>query len=300
MNREPFKDNIELYDYAKRNGLPIGRCPQNESGLRNVVNRQRAPTATDHGLVAGGHLLVEDQCALCLVCPPLRRITKPTGRTFDLQDHRVRAAVREALKNVAYASSAQPRGSVVPIRAKPLYCQFDLPVRRQPIGRSARTNFSLLLSFGSRQLVCMPREPTLGSSSYRKQTVPNCSGLSRQWIFNAFIQSAYFVGVQPFLVHLKKGPPERVSRDLLNCVADCLGRSGKSHIRYGSHRPRSLPAGEQLGSGAIVEKSHFTTPISMPGCKAAHRGSDYEVHQNEKERMRVHPVSPARSCGGFQ
>ena len=23
MNREPFKDNIELYDYAKRNGLEI-------------------------------------------------------------------------------------------------------------------------------------------------------------------------------------------------------------------------------------------------------------------------------------
>ena len=104
----------------------------------------------------------------------------------------------------------------------------------------------------------MPREPTLGSSSYRKQTVPNCSGLSRQRIFNAFIQSAYFVGVEPFLVHLKKGPPERVSRDLLNCVADCLGRCGKSHIRYGSHRPRSLPAGEQLRGGAIVKTGHFT------------------------------------------
>jgi hypothetical protein len=32
---------------------------------------------------------------------PLRRITKPAGRTFDLQDHRVRAAVRQALKNVS-------------------------------------------------------------------------------------------------------------------------------------------------------------------------------------------------------
>src|SRR6202048_5499618 len=74
--------------------------------------------------------------------------------------------------------------------------------------------FPCSLSFGSRQLVCMPREPTLGSSSYRKQTVPNCSGLSRQRIFNAFIQSAYFVGVKPFLVHLKKGPPARVSREL--------------------------------------------------------------------------------------
>jgi hypothetical protein len=66
--------------------------------------------------------------------PPLRRITKPTGRTFDLQNHRVRSAVRQALKNVAYASSARPRGSAGPIRAEPLYCQFDLPVRRRPIG----------------------------------------------------------------------------------------------------------------------------------------------------------------------
>ena len=42
----------------------------------------------------------EDQCSLCSLLsvflrrPPLRRITKPTGRTFDIQDHRVRAAVR--------------------------------------------------------------------------------------------------------------------------------------------------------------------------------------------------------------
>src|ERR1700730_7431398 len=53
---------------------------------------------------------------------------------FDLQDYRVRAAVRQVLKNVAYASSARPRGSAGPIRAKPFYCQFDLPVRRRPIG----------------------------------------------------------------------------------------------------------------------------------------------------------------------
>ena len=65
---------------------------------------------------------------------PLRRITKPAGRTFDLQDHSVRAAVRQALKNVACASGARSRGSAGPIRAKPLYCQFDLPVRRHPIG----------------------------------------------------------------------------------------------------------------------------------------------------------------------
>jgi hypothetical protein len=66
--------------------------------------------------------------------PPLRRITKPTGRTFDLQDHRVRAAVRQALKNVAFAPSARSRGSAGPIRAKPLHCQFDLHVRRRRIG----------------------------------------------------------------------------------------------------------------------------------------------------------------------
>lgn len=64
----------------------------------------------------------------------LRRTTQPTGRTFDLQDHRVRPAVRQALKNVACASSARSRGSAGPIRAKPPYCQFDLPVRRRPIG----------------------------------------------------------------------------------------------------------------------------------------------------------------------
>jgi len=129
----------------------------------------------------------------------------------------------------------------------------------------------------------MPREPTLGSSSYRKQTVPNCSGLSRQGIFNAFIQSAYFVGVESFLVHLKKGPPERVSRDLLNCVADCLGRCGKSHIRYGSHRPRSLPAGEQLGSGAIVEKSHFTL---QSACLAARQHIEDLTGRGSPERKR--------------
>jgi hypothetical protein len=124
------------------------------------------------------------------------------------------------------------------------------------------------------------REPTLGSSSYRKQTVPNCSGLSRQRIFNAFIQSAYFVGVE-LLVHLKKGPPERVSRDLLNCVADCLGRCGKSHIRYGSHRHRFLPAGEQLGSGAIVEKSHFTP---QSACLAARQHIENLTGRGSPER----------------
>src|ERR1700730_11734009 len=120
------------------------------------------------------------------------------------------------------------------------------------------------LSFGSRQLVCMPREPTLGSSSYRKQTVPNCSGLSRQRIFNAFIQSAYFVGVKPFLVHLKKGPPERVSRDLLNCVADCLGRCGKFSYTL------RLPSSSFFACwGTARQRRHsrkkpFYTPISMP------------------------------------
>ena len=78
-------------------------------------------------VVVGVTSLVEDQCALCLAFvsfaptpATLRRITKPTAQTFNLQNHRVRAAVRQALKNVAYASSAQPRGSAGPIRAKPL------------------------------------------------------------------------------------------------------------------------------------------------------------------------------------
>jgi hypothetical protein len=62
-----------------------------------------------------------------------RRIAKPSGRTFDLPDYRVRAAVRQALKNVACASGARSRGSAGPVRAKPLYCQFDLPNRCRPI-----------------------------------------------------------------------------------------------------------------------------------------------------------------------
>ena len=37
-------------------------------------------------------------------------------------------------KMAGYRSSARPRGSAGPIRAEPLYCQFDLPVRRRPIG----------------------------------------------------------------------------------------------------------------------------------------------------------------------
>ena len=116
--------------------------------------------------------LVEDQCALCSAfvsfAPTLDPfgegtemrssfMHKPTGRTFDLQDHRVRAAVCQALKNVAYASSARSRGSAGPIRAEPLYCQFDLPVRRRPIG--SYEVFPCSLSFGSRQLECTPREP---------------------------------------------------------------------------------------------------------------------------------------------
>src|SRR3984893_13235164 len=144
--------------------------------------------------------------------------------------------------------------------------------------------FSCSLSFGSRQLVCMQVEPTLGSSSYRKQTVPNCSGLSRQRIFNAFIQSAYFVGVEPFLVHLKKGPPERVSRDLLNCVADCLGRCGKSLVRHGSYHPRLVPAGEQLRGGAIVKTGHFTFQSACLAARQHIEGSDRTRFTRTKKR----------------
>jgi hypothetical protein len=46
----------------------------------------------------------------------------------------VRAAVCQALNNVAFAPSARSRGSACPIRAKPLHCQFDVHVRRRPIG----------------------------------------------------------------------------------------------------------------------------------------------------------------------
>src|ERR1700719_480071 len=127
----------------------------------------------------------------------------------------------------------------------------------------------------------MPREPTLGSLSYRKQTVPNCSGLSGQRIFNAFIQSAYFVGVEPFLVHLKKGPLERVSRDLLNCVADCLGRCGKSLVRHGSYHPSLVPAGEQLGRGAIGEESHVTL---QSACLAARQHIENLTGRGSPER----------------
>jgi hypothetical protein len=63
-----------------------------------------------------------------------RQTDRATGRTFDLQDHRVRAAVCQALGNVAFAPTARSRGSAGPIRAKPLHCQFDVHVRRRPIG----------------------------------------------------------------------------------------------------------------------------------------------------------------------
>jgi hypothetical protein len=65
---------------------------------------------------------------------PRPSCTKPTGRTFDLEDHCVRAAVCQALNNVAFAPSARSRGSAGPIRAEPLHCQFDVHVRRRPIG----------------------------------------------------------------------------------------------------------------------------------------------------------------------
>src|SRR5271166_946167 len=138
--------------------------------------------------------------------------------------------------------------------------------------RSARTKFSLFLVIGFPTLECAPREPALGSSSYRKQAVPNCSGLSGQGIFSTVIQSAYSLGVEPFLVHLKKGLPERVSRDLLNCVADCVGRCGKSlgsriaicretegrHYTFDSHhadrcgRDRPAHAGDEGKLGAMI------------------------------------------------
>jgi len=66
--------------------------------------------------------------------PNLRRATTPTGRRFDLQDHRVRAAVREALKDVACASGTRSRDNAGPIRAQPRYRQFDLPIRRRRMG----------------------------------------------------------------------------------------------------------------------------------------------------------------------
>src|ERR1700736_5036134 len=142
--------------------------------------------------------------------------------------------------------------------------------------------FPCSLSFGSRQLVCMPREPTLGSSSYRKQTVPNCSGLSRQRIFNAFIQSAYFVGVEPFLVHLEERPQERAGREHLNRVADCFPRCGKSLVRHGSYHPRLVSA-EQLRGGAIVKTGHFTL---QSACLAARRHIEDLTGRGPPERKR--------------
>ena len=53
---------------------------------------------------------------------------------FDLQDYRVRAAVRQALKNVACASGARSRDNAGPIWTQPLYRRFDLHIRRHRIG----------------------------------------------------------------------------------------------------------------------------------------------------------------------
>jgi hypothetical protein len=108
------------------------------SGRRHcIVNRMFCPALTRCSVANLQELARRANVShlrLSLRRSPLRRNTKPTGRTFDLQDYRVRAAVRQALKNVACASSARSRGSAGPIRAKPLYCQFDLPGRRRPIG----------------------------------------------------------------------------------------------------------------------------------------------------------------------
>jgi len=130
--------------------------------------------------------------------------------------------------------------------------------------RSARTKFSLFFVIGFPTLECAPREPALGSSSYRKQAVPNCSGLSGQRIFSAVIQSAYSLGVEPFLVHLKKGPPERVSRDLLNCVADCVSRWRQ--ISYTSRLPSSsfFSCRGTARQRRHSRKRPFHAPISMP------------------------------------
>ena len=115
---------------------------------RWVVWRVRAPAMlrmAEDG-VGGNTSSSKINARFCQFCSDARSVwrghgnalrpscTKPTGRTFDLQDHRVRAAVCQALNNVAFAPSARSRGSAGPIRAKPLYCQFDLPVRRHPIG----------------------------------------------------------------------------------------------------------------------------------------------------------------------
>jgi hypothetical protein len=115
----------------KISGFEMG-CVESESpAMHRIAEDARG---------SGSHLLAKINARfawLLLVLlrrPRLRRINKPRGRTFDLQDHRVRAAVCQALNNVAFAPSARSRGSAGPIRAKPLHCQFDLPVRRHPIG----------------------------------------------------------------------------------------------------------------------------------------------------------------------
>jgi hypothetical protein len=87
---------------------------------------------------------------------PLRRATKPTGRTFALQDHRVRAAVRQLPKNVACASGAQPRDSAGPIRAQPLYADSI----STSVGTGlARMKFSLFLVIGVQTLERAPDDP---------------------------------------------------------------------------------------------------------------------------------------------
>src|ERR1700716_1196456 len=107
-----------------------------------------------------------------------------------------------------------------------------------------------------------PRDPLLGGTSHRKHAVPNCNGPSAQWILSAIVQLAYSVGVESFLVHFEEGSQEQLGREHLNCVADCFGRCGKSHVRYRSHHPRPFSAGEQLSGGSIVEIGHFTLQLT--------------------------------------
>jgi hypothetical protein len=106
--------------------------------------------------------------------------------------------------------------------------------------------------------------------------------VSGQRIFNVFIQSAYFVGVESFLVHLEERPQERAGREHLNRVADCFPRCGKSLVRHGSYHPRLVSA-EQLRGGAIVKTGHFTL---QSACLAARQHIEDLTGRGSPERKR--------------
>ena len=128
--------------------------------------------------------------------------------------------------------------------------------------------FPCSLSFGF-QLVCMPREPTLGSSSYGNRRSRIAAGCRGNGTSNAFIQCGIPLEFNLSSFTSKKRAPERASRDLLNRVADCLGRCGKISCTSRFLSSSSCACRGALPGGAIVKNKtgHFTFQSACPAAR---------------------------------